>query len=264
MTLEGKVALVTGASRGIGRESALELARQGADVVVAARTVERRSTLPGTIGETVAAVEALGRRALAVATDVSKAVDLEALVDQAISTFGRVDVLVNNAAYTSGHALTSALWEMSRDAWELQFATNVHAPFSLIKAIAPLMRDQGGGVIVNITSRAYEMQPVGGEYECVDAGPWAYGASKAALNRMTNGIAAQVYAHHIAVIAMEPGFVRTEFVDLMNQRGAYDAADAIPMHVPARVVAHLAGSDDAMRYTGQVVSAPALYTELAL
>src|SRR5689334_10800439 len=100
--LYGKVALVTGASRGIGRETALELARQGADVVVAARTVERRSKLPGTIVETVAAIEDVGRRALAVATDMAKASDVEALVEQAVGAFGKVDVVVNNAAYTSG------------------------------------------------------------------------------------------------------------------------------------------------------------------
>jgi len=265
MGLEGKVALVTGASRGIGRESALELAREGADVVVAARTVEPRSKLPGTVGETVAAIEALGRRALAVATDVSRVADLDALVERALATFGRIDVLVNNAAYTSGHALTQPLWDMSRDDWELQFATNVHAPFSLIKAISPHMRDQGGGVVVNVTSRAYEMQPVGLDGERFGAaGPWAYGASKAALNRMTNGMAAQLHEHEIAVIAMEPGFVRTEFVDLMSERGAFDASDAIPMAVPARVVAHLAASADAMRYTGQVVWAQTLHAELRL
>jgi NAD(P)-dependent dehydrogenase (short-subunit alcohol dehydrogenase family) len=174
-------------------------------------------------------------------------------------------VLLNNAAYTSGHALTQPLWEMSREDWELQFATNVHAPFSLIKAIVPHMRDQGGGVVVNVTSRAYEMHAVGGDSERFGAaGPWAYGASKAALNRMTNGMAAQLYEYGIAVIAMEPGFVRTEFVDLMSERRAFDASAAIPMSVPARVVAHLSGSGAAMRYTGQVVSAPELYAELSL
>jgi NAD(P)-dependent dehydrogenase (short-subunit alcohol dehydrogenase family) len=97
-SLEGRVALVTGASRGIGRETALELARRGADVVVAARTVEPRSKLPGTIGETVAAIEGLGRRALAVRTDMANPSDIEALAEQALETFGRVDVLVNKAA----------------------------------------------------------------------------------------------------------------------------------------------------------------------
>jgi NAD(P)-dependent dehydrogenase (short-subunit alcohol dehydrogenase family) len=264
--LDGKVAIVTGASRGIGRETALELARAGADIVVAARTVERRSKLPGTIHETVEGIQALGRRAVAVATDVSKAVDLDRLVATAIDEMGRVDVLVNNAAYTSGHALTQSVWEMSREDWELQFATNVHGPFSLIKAVAPHMRDQGGGVVVNITSRAYEPQPVDGDTlrQFGGAGPWAYGSSKAALNRMANGIAAQVFAHGIAVVTLEPGFVRTEFVDLMSERGAFNASAAIPTSVPAKVVAHLAEAGNAMPHTGQVVSAPALHAELGL
>jgi NAD(P)-dependent dehydrogenase (short-subunit alcohol dehydrogenase family) len=264
--LDGKVALVTGASRGIGKETAIELARQGADVVVAARTVEPRKQLPGTIGETVGAIEALGRRALAVATDVSRAGDLDALADQALSTMGRVDVLVNNAAYTSGRALTQAVWELSRDDWELQFATNVHAPFTLSKALAPSMRDHGGGVILNLTSPASEMYPVDDVFQrnFGGGGAWSYGASKAALNRMTNGLAAQLYEHGIAVVAVEPGFVRTEFVALMEERGSFDGSAAIPMSVPARVIAYLADPNHAMPYTGTVVAAPTLFAELGL
>ncbi len=155
---------------------------------------------------------------------------------------------------------------MSREDWELQFATNVHAPFSLIKAVAPHMRDQGGGVVVNITSRAYESQPVDRDASrrFGGAGPWAYGSSKAALNRMANGMAGQLFAHGIAVVTLEPGFVRTEFVDFMSERGAFDASAAISTSVPAKVVAHLAEADNALRYTGQVVSAPALHAELGL
>jgi NAD(P)-dependent dehydrogenase (short-subunit alcohol dehydrogenase family) len=264
--LDGKVALVTGASRGIGKETAIELARHGADVVVAARTVEPRKQLPGTIGETVASIEAIGRRALAVATDVSRVDDLDALVDRAMSTMGRVDVLVNNAAYTSGHALTQAVWELTREDWELQFATNVHAPFTLIKALALRMRDQGGGVVVNVTSRASDMYPVDAAFQrdFGGGGAWTYGASKAALNRMTNGLAAQLHDYGIAIVAVEPGFVRTEFVSLMEERGAFDGSAAIPTSVPARVIAYLADSGNAMRYTGTVISAPALFAELNL
>ncbi|HXY93992.1 MAG TPA: SDR family oxidoreductase [Acidimicrobiia bacterium] len=264
--LHDKVALVTGASRGIGKAIAIELARQGADVVVAARTVDTRRRLPGTIGETVGEIQALGRRALAVPTDVTKAEELDALADRAVSQWGRVDVLVNNAAYTSGRALAQSVWEMSRDEWELQFATNVHAPFTLVKALAPRMRDQGGGVVVNITSRAAESQRVDPDslHDFGRTGPLAYAASKAALNRMGNVLAAQLYEHGIAVITVEPGFVRTEFVAMMEERGGYDATGAIPMSVPARVVAHLADSDHAMRYTGGVVRAPDLFAELGL
>jgi NAD(P)-dependent dehydrogenase (short-subunit alcohol dehydrogenase family) len=266
VALDGKVALVTGASRGIGKETAIELARQGADVVVAARTVEPRKQLPGTIGETVSVIESLGRRALAVATDVSKADDLDALVEEATSTMGGVDVLVNNAAYTSGHALTQAVWELSRDDWELQFATNVHAPFTLIKALTPHMRDRGGGVVLNVTSPAAEMYPVDAAFQrnFGGGGAWTYGASKAALNRMTNALAAQLLEYGIAVVALEPGFVRTEFVSLMEERGIFDGSAAIPMSVPARVIAYLADPANARPYTGTVVAAPTLFAELDL
>jgi NAD(P)-dependent dehydrogenase (short-subunit alcohol dehydrogenase family) len=155
---------------------------------------------------------------------------------------------------------------MSRTDWELQFAVNIHGPFSLIKAIIPTMQNHGGGVIVNVTSKASEMESMT-ERRLLDFGganPWAYGSSKAAVNRMSNGIAAQLYQDGIAVIALEPGFVRTEFVTLMEDRGAFDASDAIPTSVPAGVVASLADPSIGMRYTGQVVSAPALHAELGL
>jgi NAD(P)-dependent dehydrogenase (short-subunit alcohol dehydrogenase family) len=262
--LHGKVALVTGASRGIGKAVAVELARAGADVVVAARTVEARANLPGTVNETVAEIESLGRRALAVRTDVALVDDLDALAATALGEMGRVDVLVNNAAYTSGSVLTLPVWEMTREAWELQFATNVHAPFSLVKALAPAMREHGGGVVVNMTARGAGLQPVDDVSRFGKAGPWVYGTTKAALNRLGNALAQQLRPDGIAVISVEPGFVRTEFMDLMSERGVVDVTDAIPMRVPARVVAHLAASGDALRWTGQVVSAPDLFEELGL
>ena len=111
--LDGRVAIVTGASRGIGRQIALELGRRGMTVVVAARTVDPHRRLPGTIGETVAAIEAAGGTALAVRTDVTVVEDLEQLVATAAAEFGRIDVLVNNAAETNSSA--APIDEMPRD-----------------------------------------------------------------------------------------------------------------------------------------------------
>jgi NAD(P)-dependent dehydrogenase (short-subunit alcohol dehydrogenase family) len=259
--LDGKVAVVTGASRGIGKETALELARQGADVVVAARTVERRKVLPGTIHETVEAVEAVGRRAVAVATDVSKAEDCDALIARAVDELGRIDILVNNAAYTSGRALNLSVWELSREDWELQFATNVHGPFSLIKAAAPHMRRHGGGAVVNVTSIASEMQPVS---TGSGAFAWTYGSSKAALNRMSNGLAAQLLDDGITVVAIHPGVVRTELLEILSDRGGPLADAAIPTSVPAKVIAYMSSPEHARPYSGQVLMAETMYEELGL
>ncbi|HEX5588455.1 MAG TPA: SDR family NAD(P)-dependent oxidoreductase, partial [Acidimicrobiia bacterium] len=217
MELEGKVAIVTGASRGVGKQIAIELATRGADVVVAARTVEPRRRLPGTIGETVEAVEALGRRAVAVQADVSVEDDLVKVVDTAVAELGRIDVLVNNAAYTSGKAWGLPLLELSRNDWHRQFATNLDAAFTLVQAVVPHMRDQGGGVIVNLTSAAGDLVAGGGgggEESVMGTAPLAYASSKAALNRFANAVAGQLRPMGIAIVNVEPGFVRTEMVDI--------------------------------------------------
>ena len=124
--LDGRVAIVTGASRGIGRQIALELGRRGMTVVVAARTVDPHRRLPGTIGETVAAIEAAGGTALAVRTDVTVVEDLEQLVATAAAEFGRIDVLVNNAAETNSSG--APIDEMPRATWLHEFDVNIHAP----------------------------------------------------------------------------------------------------------------------------------------
>ena len=111
LDLTGKVVIITGASRGVGKQNALDFAKAGAKVVLAARTVAANSKLPGTIGETLAAVEALGGEALAVATDLAVEADLERLVEATVARFGGVDVLVNNAAMTAGSA-----WAFFREA----------------------------------------------------------------------------------------------------------------------------------------------------
>lgn len=140
-SLRNKVVIVTGASRGIGRHLALALAAEGASVVLAARTVEPRRVLPGTIGDTLAQIEAAGGRAVAVQVDVTQVADLERLVDTAVATFGGLDVLVNNAADTQGS--TEPIEAHPRDRWLRQFDTNVHAPFSLIGLAVPHLRARG-------------------------------------------------------------------------------------------------------------------------
>jgi NAD(P)-dependent dehydrogenase (short-subunit alcohol dehydrogenase family) len=155
MDVSGRTIVITGASRGIGKQAAIEFGRRGANVVVAARTTAPRRSLAGTLGETVAAVEAAGGRALAVPTDLLKAGGVEHLVAATVERFGAVDVLVNNAANTDGGSILD--WDRSR--WQAQIHTNLLAPIALMQAVLPVMVEQGGGVVVNVTSGAAEIWP---------------------------------------------------------------------------------------------------------
>lgn len=266
MEVKGKTAIVTGASRGIGKQIAIELGRRGANVVVAARSVEPHRRLSGTIGETVEAVEGAGGRALAVKTDLRDPDDIRSLVQRVIETFGSVEVLVNNAADTSGG--TPSILDLDRRDWLLQFDTNLHGPFSLIQAVLPSMRGAGGGVIVNMTSGAGDLTPVAPEAPGTGAVRMgerlAYGASKAALNRLGNMIAPELRGLGIAVVSVDPGFTRTELVDLLGEKGTVDAGAAVPMEVPMKTVVHVITCEDPMRYTGQILRAAAFVEDNGL
>jgi NAD(P)-dependent dehydrogenase (short-subunit alcohol dehydrogenase family) len=115
LDLTGKVVIITGASRGVGKQAALDFARHGANVVLAARTVVADSALPGTIGETLGQIEALGGQAIAVATDLAEEKDLKRLVDAAVEHFGGVDILINNAAATTGDIWGKPFLELTRE-----------------------------------------------------------------------------------------------------------------------------------------------------
>src|SRR5262245_46296550 len=138
--LQGKVAIVTGSARGIGRAIAVELAELGADVVVTARTVvPRDDDLTGTIHETAAAIAAAGSRALAIGADLSQPAERERIVREALDEFGRVDILVNNAADTSDNVFRG--FEVTTpDEWATQIDLNLNCMYSLMKACVPSMR----------------------------------------------------------------------------------------------------------------------------
>lgn len=251
-SMEGRTAIVTGASRGIGKQIAVELGRQGANVVVAARTVDPHKRLPGTIGDTLAAVEAAGGSAVAVRTDMAAPADLQALVDTTLATFGRIDALVNNAADTAAGA--TAVADVSYEHWARQFEVNLHGPVLLMKAVVGPMTDQGGGVIVNMTSGAGDLVPPGEARSGAFPELLAYAATKAALNRLANAAAPELASRGIAVVNVDPGFTRTELVDLMGERGLVDPEAAVPMDIPTRTVVHLLTSDP-MPYTGSILRA---------
>lgn len=184
--LHGKVALVTGASRGVGAATAVALAQAGCAVACAARaTAENPLRLPGTIDETVARIEAFGGEALAVPTNLVLEEDIVRMVARTVDHFGRVDLLVNNAAITFVGDLTIPLKR-----YELVMDVNVRAPLIAIREVAPHMRAAGGGSIVNVSSAA-SLIPI--------PGMMAYGMSKIALEHLTVCAAAQLHPHGIAV-----------------------------------------------------------------
>jgi NAD(P)-dependent dehydrogenase (short-subunit alcohol dehydrogenase family) len=264
--VRGKTVVITGASRGIGKQVAIELGRRGANVVVAARTVEPHRRLAGTIAETVEETVAAGGQAIAVRTDLSDIGDIEALVRTATEKFGGIDVLINNAADTSGG--TPSILDLKREDWLHQFDTNLHGPFSLMQAALPSMIKRGGGVIVNMSSGAGDLVPVqsssSGSGAIRIGERIAYAASKAALNRLGNVIAPELRNLGIAVVTVDPGFTRTELVELMGERGMVDADAAVPMDVPMKTVVHVITCDDPMAYTGRLLRAAAFVRELGL
>jgi len=201
--VHGKIAIVTGASRGIGKAIAIGLAKEGAQVVVAARSVEPpHEKLPGTIGETVAEIEKLGGQALGLRCDVTDEASVNAMVEETLAKFGRVDVLVNDAAIDFPFPCV----EMPLKRWEIVLRVNLTGAFLCSKAVVPAMRKQGGGSIVNITSNA------GAERGSGTVGYSAiYAVSKAGLDRLTWALAAEEGRHNIAVNAVKPwGVVSTE------------------------------------------------------
>ena len=261
-SLQGKIAIVTGASRGIGKAMALGLAQAGASVVVAARTAEPRGTLPGTIHETVAEIEAVGGKALAVTCNVREEDSIREMVNRALDEFGAVDVLVNNAGI-GGYA---PFLQMTLREWDLNMAINLRAPFIACQAVAPVMIEQGGGSIVNVSSHAATNIFSSTLGEDHDAGiaiiGQAYGASKAALERLTWGLAAELGPHNIAVNALKPlRPVATE--GFRFQRPDADFSTWATPEDMTKATVYLAGQD-ARGLTGAIVTAEELVRRLGL
>jgi 7-alpha-hydroxysteroid dehydrogenase len=198
--LTDQVAIVTGAGAGIGRAIAVAFAEAGADVVVAART-------QADLDETVALIEAAGRRGLAVVTDVMKEDDLQSLVETTVAHFGKLSVLVNNA----GGTLPRSAMQTSARYFSTAVQFNAMAPFLLSQLAAQAMVDtQGSGAIVNISSRSGDM---------VMTSMLAYGAGKAALNMVTQNMAADL-APQVRVNAISVGGVDTQAMSfVMNNPG---------------------------------------------
>jgi citronellol/citronellal dehydrogenase len=205
VSLDGKVAVVTGASRGIGEHIARRFAAEGAAVAVSARTVEDGDhPLPGSLASTVRSITADGGTVIAVSADLAKPADRARLIDEAERQLGPIDVLVNNAAITYFEPVD----HFDDRHFELMFEVQVRAPFDLSRRVLAGMRARRHGWILNISSAAAR-HPAGPPFRPL-GGSTVYGMCKAALERFSTGLAAEAYDDGIAVNALSPsGLVAT-------------------------------------------------------
>jgi NAD(P)-dependent dehydrogenase (short-subunit alcohol dehydrogenase family) len=256
--LAGKVALVTGASRGIGRAIATKLASDGADVVVAARTLAPTGGSLGSLEETADAIREHGRRLLTLQADLLDPRDVATLISRAEEGLGPVDILVNNAAFL----------DMSVDSWRQQVELNLNVPYALMKAVIPGMISRGGGRIINITTLEHGQDLLEVPDDSLLPGKGgvgaAYAASKAALNSMTNTVAYEMRSKGILITAVHPGFTATENAKVISAKFNFPIQYAHSMDVPAQVVGYLAACAEPMQYTGKYLFAADLYESLGL
>jgi citronellol/citronellal dehydrogenase len=239
--LKGKIAIVTGASRGLGRALALGLAGEGASVVVAARSETEGEKTAGTIYKTAEEIVAFGVPSLAVKCDVTKEDEVACMVETVLKRFGRIDILVNNA----GIASPSSIPDTTLKRWELVLRVNLTGTFLCSKAVLPAMTKQGCGSIINVSS--VQAQGKGS----VNTGI-AYGVSKAAIERLTIGFAMEAGKYNIAINCLKPrGAVVTEGMKLLNPDKDWSAWDTPDMFVMASV---FLASQDAKGTTGTIAT----------
>jgi 3-oxoacyl-[acyl-carrier protein] reductase len=215
--LAGQVALITGGGRGIGRNTALELARAGAEVVVAARSSDE-------IEETAAEVGGL-----AVQCDVSDREQVERMVEQVESAYGKVDLLVSNAGIGIDEA---AAWEVEPDDWWRVFEVNVLGVYLCCRAVIPGMLARGGGRIVNVASGAAYLP---------GSSSTAYSASKAAVHRFSETLARQLEPRGIPVFSISPGLVRTRMTESFGDDAPWTPPELAPRLVRALASGRLDG-----------------------
>jgi len=197
---EGKVALVTGASRGIGKAIAERLASEGARVALSARTLEPDERLEGSLRETAEVITALGGEAIAVQCDLSQPEDRRQMIDTTVDRLGPIDILVNNAAVT----FFLPFDDFAEKRWRLMFEVQVRAPYELAQMVVPSMLERGAGWILNISSRA-GIHPQGPPFEPFhSSGVTVYGMVKAALDRFSTALAAELYDDGVAVNSLSP------------------------------------------------------------
>ncbi len=239
MSLAGRVALVTGASQGIGRTCAFRLAKEGATVAVAARNQEK-------LNELVQEITAAGGKAAAFALDVADEEQVKATVKAILTQFEKIDILVNNAGITRDQLVM----RMKRADWDAVLQTNLTSAYLCIQQVIPSMLRKKWGRIINITSVFGQMG---------QAGQANYAASKAGLIGLTMAIAREVGSRTITCNAIAPGFIETAMTAVLSEEFKETAVKQIPLgrvgspEDVAGAVAFLA-SDDASYITGHVLS----------
>jgi 3-oxoacyl-[acyl-carrier protein] reductase len=239
MNLKDKVAIVTGSTRGIGKEIALEFARRGAKVVISGRNEERAS-------QVCEGIKQSGGTAIPVVGDVSVVEDAQQLIDKTIEQFGQIDVVVNNAGITRDNLLM----RMKEAEWDEVITVNLKGTFNCIKCVTRQMMKQRSGRIINITSVVGQMG---------NPGQANYSASKAGIIGLTKSVARELASRNITCNAVAPGFIETDMTDVLDEKVRENLKTQIPLgrlgsvSDVARVVAFLAG-DDAGYITGQVIN----------
>jgi 3-oxoacyl-[acyl-carrier protein] reductase len=238
LDLSGKVAIVTGASRGIGRAIATMLAARGAHVVAAARAENATAT----VSEIVAA----GARADLASVDVTDPASIDALISGVLAAQGRIDILVNNAGITKDQLML----RMKRDDWDQVIATNLTSAFSCAQAVLKPMVKQRGGRIISIASVVGQMG---------NAGQANYAASKAGLIGFSKALAREVASRNITVNVVAPGLVETDMTRAIADKAQGDWASQIPLGrigTPADIAAAVCflASDEASYITGHVLA----------
>ncbi|HVA04622.1 MAG TPA: SDR family oxidoreductase [Acidimicrobiales bacterium] len=279
MAEDRPIALVTGASRGIGKASAIALASTGFDVAITARTVregdavdESGSTggdnIPGSLETTALEIEASGGRALAIQADLLDRASLVRVAQRVLEEWGHVDVLVNNAVHTGPGSMELFL-DLDIDMVAAKLEANVIGQLVLIKAILPNMLERGGGTIIDITSAVATSDPPAP----TGKGGWGlgYAVTKGAFHRVAGILAVELGPRGIFVVNVEPGYVLTERMLLGQERlGLAGRFPGAPPSVPGAVVAWLAGGeggvtpDERAALNGSTISAPRFARERGL
>jgi NAD(P)-dependent dehydrogenase (short-subunit alcohol dehydrogenase family) len=274
MTTKG-VALVTGASRGIGKSIAVHLARAGFDVAIGARTLhegeerEHSSTvtksdtraLPGSLDSTAALIEEAGQSALPVFLDLLDRSSLESAVATVFEQWGRIDVLVNNGRYVGpGHM--DQILDTPVELIDRHLAANVLAPVILTKLVLPPMLDRGSGVVIDLASSSGTMDPPAP----AGRGGWGlgYGMSKAALHRLAGMLAVELGDRGIRAYNLSPGFIATERIAIDMGAFGFDATAGAPVDVVGAVAAWLVTSPEAEHRNGEWIEAQDLCRQLGL
>jgi len=257
VNLKGKVALVTGASRGVGKGVALGLGEAGAVVYVTGRTTMPGSgRLPGSIGETAEEVTQLGGKGIAIACDHRDDEQVEAVFRQIQAEQGQIDILVNNVwggyenmVENGEYTWERPFWQQPLWRWDAMFAAGVRAHFTASRLAASIMVAQRSGLIINISYWAGQKH----------MGNTLYGVAKAADDRLAADMAYDLREHNVAAVVLYPGLVRTEGV--MAAAQYFDLSNSESPQFIGRAVAALAADPGVMRKSGQVLVAAALALE---